>query len=953
MARPFCKGCSVFCTDRGLSSFPRLEVRYTVKNMEGVPQKFTSPEEEIAFLRQQIAERERVLLERSTEVDQSDVETLGREQIKEYVSFTPKMILDPSYELKDEALVHSIEAVNMAHDPVGEVMDIAFERGIKNALTVLDKVTSAYVIDEVHRRLIEHINAGAKVADLKEGVPPWHVLHMTLYEVALPAQKAKDGHELQLAELVGTMEQLFDGLRTIGSVKEGNHFAIEIAVADNSDDIVFYISVPNEFKNLFEKQTLSLFPHAVLTEQPHDYNIYVDGGHALVSDAVLKQHPIYLIKTHEEFATDPFKVLLNAFSKIEKKGGGAAIQFVIRHPRKNYQKELDSIVKAVEKGAKPKEAIARSTLIGDFFVSTEKLFFSSGSKKKANGTEEVKPVDTIALELFRKKLASQLYEVNIRIIVSALLLPRAEQIMQELQSAFNQFNTTNSNAFKFIDQKGIHLRHAQRAFSFRELSPKTLLPLTTVELASLVHFPADGIVTTEQFKQSYAKTASIPTAMPTEGTLLGINKHRGVDRPVYVTEKDRMRHFYVIGQTGTGKSVFLKNLIIQDILAGAGVCMIDPHGTDIQDVLGAVPPEREKDIIYFDPSNLDRVIGLNMLEYDPQKPEQKTFVVNELFSIFQKLYGANPESMGPMFEQYFRNATMLVMEDPESGNTLMDIGRVMADAQFRRKKLERATNPVVIQFWREIAMKAGGEASLENIVPYIVSKIDPLTANDYIRPIIGQQKSSFNFRQIMDERKILLINLSKGRLGEINANLIGMIFVGKILMAALSRVDDPTMSFPPFFLHIDEFQNISTPAIASILSEARKYKLGLTMAHQFIAQLQPEIKDAVFGNVGSMAAFRVGNDDAEVLESQFAPVFTASDLMNVPNWNAFLRVLANGTPTVPFSLATISPPETDHARVAALIELSYLRYGRPRAEVEEEIRVRYQKPAPPVPPAPF
>ena len=378
--------------------------------------------------------------------------------------------------------------------------------------------------------------------------------------------------------------------------------------------------------------------------------------------------------------------------------------------------------------------------------------------------------------------------------------------------------------------------------------------------------------------------------------------------------------------------------------------MIDPHGSDIQDVLGAIPPEREKDIIFFDPSNLDQTIGLNMLEYDPQKPEQKTFVVNELFSIFQKLYGANPESMGPMFEQYFRNATMLVMEDPESGNTLMDIGRVMADAKFRREKLAKATNPTVVQFWKEIAGKAGGEASLENIVPYIVSKIDPLTANDYIRPIIGQQTSSFNFREIMDDRKILLVNLSKGRLGEINANLIGMIVVGKILMAALSRVDDPTKSFAPFYLHIDEFQNISTPSIASILSEARKYKLGLTMAHQFIAQLQPDIRDAVFGNVGSMAAFRVGNEDAQALEAQFAPTFTANDIMNTPNYNAVMRVLADGTPTPAFSVATKPPPESDAGKVERLIAESYQKYGRPRAEIEAEIEDRYRKPAPTMPP---
>jgi hypothetical protein len=324
-----------------------------------------------------------------------------------------------------------------------------------------------------------------------------------------------------------------------------------------------------------------------------------------------------------------------------------------------------------------------------------------------------------------------------------------------------------------------------------------------------------------------------------------------------------------------------------------------------------------------------------------------------MFSIFKKLYGANPESMGPMFEQYFRNATMLVMEDPSTGSTLMDISRVMADASFRRRKLEKAKNPVVVQFWREIASKASGEQSLENFVPYITSKFDVFTANDYMRPIIGQQESAFNFRQIMDERKILLVNLSKGRLGEINANLIGMIFVGKILMAALSRVDDPTKSFPPFFLHIDEFQNISTDSISSILSEARKYKLGLAVAHQFIAQLDPAIKDAVFGNVGSMAMFRVGNEDAQALEPQLSPVFTAHDLMNIPNYNAYMRVLANGVPTQPFSVAALPPIVGNPVRAAAIIEQSLSRYGRPRAEVEEEIRLRYQKPIPPVPPAPL
>jgi hypothetical protein len=915
---------------------------------EGLTQKFSSPEEEIAFLRQQIADSERVLYERSPEADPSEVETANKEQIKEYVSFTPKMVLHSEYEIKGEALAQSVQSLDTASDPVEEVFQLALEKGVRNAMTALEKTSNAYVIDEVHRRLIEHIKSGVEVADLKEGIAPWHILHMTLYEVTMPAQ-AEDGLKQPLNELVGSMEQLLAGLRTLGSAKNGNHFVIEIANANNSDDIIFYVAVPSESKALFEKQTLSLFPQAILTEQAHDYNVYVDKGHTLVADVTLKKHAIYPLKMHDDFTADPLAVILNAFSKIKREGGGAAIQFVVRHPKEGHRKTFEKIISRIEEGMPTGEAVSRSGMVSNIFNGIRSELFSN---KKPGELEREKVIDTQALEIFRKKMETNMMEVNIRVVVSEENLDQAKLMLTQLESTLNQFDETGGNQIRFIERKGVHLRHAQRAFSFRQFSPETALMLSITELATMMHFPAEGIDSTSQFKQSFSKTAPAPTEMPVKGTMLGINKHQGIERAIYSTELDRMRHFYVIGQTGTGKSVFLQNLIVQDIQAGHGVCMIDPHGSDIEDVLGAIPPEREKDVIYFDPSRMDRAIGLNMLEYDVNKPEQKTFVVNELLSIFQKLYGANPESMGPMFEQYFRNAAMLVMEDPDSGNTLMDIGRVMADARFRKSKLAKATNQTVVQFWQEIAGKAGGEASLENVIPYIVSKIDPLTANDYIRPIIGQQTSSFNFREIMDQRKILLVNLSKGRLGELNANLIGMIFVGKILMAALSRVDDPTKSFAPFFLHIDEFQNVSTPAIASILSEARKYKLGLTVAHQFIAQLDPVIKDAVFGNVGSMAAFRVGNEDARALESQFAPVFSTSDIMNTPNYNAVMRILADGTPTKPFSVATMPPPISSPQKVQKLMEQSYQMYGRPRAEVEEEISKRYKKPVAHVPPSP-
>jgi len=348
-----------------------------------------------------------------------------------------------------------------------------------------------------------------------------------------------------------------------------------------------------------------------------------------------------------------------------------------------------------------------------------------------------------------------------------------------------------------------------------------------------------------------------------------------------------------------------------------------------------------KDVIYFDPSDTEHVLGLNMLEYDPRLPEQKTFVINELFSIFKKLYSGTPESMGPAFEQYFRNATALVMEDPSTGNTMLDISRVLADAKYREVKLSRSKNPIVNQFWREIATKAQGEASLANIVPYITNKFDIFTANDIMRPIIAQQQSAFRMREVMDSRKILLVNLSKGKLGDINANLLGMVLVGKMLMAALSRVDALASDLPPFYLYIDEFQNITTDSISAILSEARKYKLSLNVAHQFIAQLDEGIRDAVFGNVGSLVVFRVGFEDAQFLENQFKPVFEVQDIMNIENRHAYTRLLAHGVPQKPFSFKTLNIQKGSPERAAQVKALSQKTYGKSGADIDREVRMRY------------
>lgn len=913
--------------------------------MEKVPgRQFSSPEEEIAYLRSLLAARPGEV-EASGEVrieaNQKAIEATDKEGLRAYGQLPAEAILPPERRLDQVTVGWAAESVAKSDDPVETIVSLALERGIHNALSVMEKANDAFSTDEVHRRLIELIREGQLVAGLKEGVPPWHILHMTLFEVSLPDSGDSDETQ-QLSELAGLMEQFYAGLQSVGVDTKYQHYALEIAVAEGSDDIVFYVAVPSQYVDLFHKQTLALYPSASLIEQPHDYNIFVPNGQSVVARASLEKYHIYPLANRDSLKADPMAILLNAFSKIERQGGGAALQMIVHRPSRSYTELYEGIVNRVRDGLKPKEAIARSSFSGDLISSFKDMVMNKG----ANDTDKPDPTpDQEALELFAEKKASPVVEVNLRLVASSTTGERAGQILSEIEAVFNQFARQGGNRFVFKPYTGRALTQAIRSFSFREFLKAEVLPLSISELSTILHFPGAMTAASPQFKQAGVKTAAAPTLMPEVGTLLGLNEHRGGRKEIRLTEEDRLRHFYIIGQTGTGKTTLMKNMLIQDIEAGAGVCFIDPHGTDIEDVLGSIPEARYEDVVYFDPARLDQVVGLNMLEYDQNRPEQKTFVVNELFSIFKKLYGANPEALGPMFEQYFRNATLLVMDDPDSGNTLMDISRVMSDSTYRRLKLERAQNPVVTQFWREIATKAGGEASLENIVPYIVSKFDVFTANEYMRPIIGQQHSSFNFRQLMDERKILLVNLSKGRLGEINANLIGMIIVGKLLMAALSRVDDASRSFAPFYLHMDEFQNISTDSIVAILSEARKYKLGLTIAHQFIAQLDEEIKEAVFGNVGSLAAFRVGPEDAHFLENQFQPTFDHHDLIGLPNRTAYLRILADGVPTRPFSLSTMAPPEIDPSRVGEIVKKSYAKYGRPKEEVEASIRERYQQPS--------
>lgn len=781
-------------------------------------------------------------------------------------------------------------------------------------------------------------------------------LNMDL-EVVKVIRKKENENQTQNAESwkdeILAMEQL---LASLASLKPTGNFlkklffeapniVFEIANPSSSEEIFFYLSVPKRYRESAEKQIHSFFPHAVV-EKVTDYTIFSPGSFTAVSVLELKQSHALPLRTYKNLGVDPLNEISNSLSKLQTEAEGAAIQILLSPAGAGWRGEGRKIAQKMQEGKRLKDARPQSFAadvgkqVGKGMVS---MMTTKPTPEKPAISEEKKtvvltPEEQELVKSIDGKASKAAFRANIRLLASAATEARAEEILGHLENAFGQFENPEVNSFRI--KKRTKGKNAVYDYIFRNVDDESAMVLSVEELASVFHFP---ISTTETPKIKWLKAGAAPPPVniPTEGILLGYNEYRGAQSEIRITDNDRRRHMYVIGQTGVGKSNYLQEMAKKDARAGKGFCFIDPHGDAIEDILTAIPKERAEDVIIFDPADVARPIGINMLEYDPAHPEQKTFVINEMIGIFDQLYDMKATG-GPMFEQYMRNAMLLIMEHPESGSTLMEIPKVLADEEFRRYKLAHCTNPIVRDFWMKEAEKAGGEASLANMVPYITSKLTTFISNDMMRPIIAQQKSTLNFRELMDGGKIVLINLSKGKIGEINARLLGMVIVGKILMAALSRVDIPEAERRDFYLYLDEFQNVTTTSIAQILSEARKYKLVLILAHQFIAQLKEEISKAVFGNVGSLTVFRVGPEDAEFLEKQFAPVFTASDIVNVDNYQCFARLLMNNELTKPFNMKTYPPTHGDQEVANALKELSRLRYGRDASIVNREIMSRMQ-----------
>ena len=901
--------------------------------------RFSSPEEEIKYLREEISKRQETTKNFGERIPREDH---AHDVLREHLSHSANSTLGRQYEIKDyekKKLLNNLSPKS-TDEKVSDLVSIMLDKGIHNSISLVRDLKDKELEADFHRFLINFLLIPHE-EKLEKGLSrsEWKALHMKLYEVILPENKDDSGAK-SAREFITFMEQFYASMLAIShdlKNKDNDYYTLEIAKPNDSNEVSFFVSVLNEMADLFEKSLFALFPGVIVKYSADDYNIFSHNGFQVAAYAAGTKTSALPIRTYDKIEGDPISLIMSAFTKLQKTGEGASMQIVVRPAGEEFFKKYSSMLEDLRKGETLKRVLAKDSFIKDFFLTLKESQKSEEDIQKEKSKPR-KVEDEKAQEHITKKLDSTIVDTNLRLIVNAPDLARAKSILHEMASTFRQYTEVDGNSLQFKMLEGGRLNEEIHNFIYRLWNGNESLPLNLRELATLYHLPS-YVKNFNQLKKVDAATSAAPMDLPQEGLFLGVNEYRHLTTKVFLPEADRLRHVYVIGQTGTGKSVMLKNMIIQDIQAGHGCCFIDPHGEDLLDILGNIPRERWDDVIYFDPSYTAMPMGLNMMEYDRNKPEQKIFVINELLSIFKKLFAdSSPESMGPAFEQYFRNSAGLVMEHPESGNTLLDISRVLSDKDYRDYKLAHSKNPLINQFFKN-AEATSGEQSFENYVPYITNKFDVFVSNEVMRPIIAQEKSSFNISDIMDNKKIFLVNLSKGRLGELNANLIGLILVGKFLMAALGR-DNPATK-PPFYLYLDEFQNVATPSISAILSEARKYKLSLTVAHQYIKQLPDNIKGAVFGNVGSKIVFRISEEDAKFLEASFAPTFSASDIMKIENLNAYVSLLVNGYPQKPFNIKEGFPPRGDREVIDILQKMSYEKYGRPREIVEQEIMKKF------------
>jgi len=709
---------------------------------------------------------------------------------------------------------------------------------------------------------------------------------------------------------IDAAEQMFASLF---SIKKDGYFSFlqaedlfSFEIVAMKEDIAFYISCPRKIRDLVEKQIHGAYPGADIQEQD-EVNIFSEKGRVAFAALSLEKAHYFPIKTYKDLPTDGLSLITSALSKLGE-GEGAIIQILLQPEGKRWQTQ------------------------GYSYMQSEK-------KRESDPDKATYQHDPKKMESIDGKISKPGFRASIRIVVSSPQEYAAQSHLNNIVGAFAQYSSSNNN-FHRLTIFFKHLFMIDFIYRYMPVIKRGTMILNSEELATIFHFP-NKAVETHHIRWLNAKSAPAPSEIPGSGLRIGKSVYRGQEREIYMSQDDRRRHMYIIGKTGTGKSEFLKEMILQDIEAGRGVCAIDPHGEFVEDLLQLMPPERAEDVVYFNPSDLGRPLGMNMMEVDTE--EQQHFVVNSIISLMYKLYDPHKTGIiGPRFEHAIRNAMLTIMQ--KKGTTFIELVRILTDPKYVDEMLPYVKDPIVRRYWTDqIAQTSDFHKS--EVLDYIVSKFGKFITNKTMRNIIGQSESSFNMRDIMDNQKIFLANLSKGILGEEDAKFLGLILVPKVLTAAMARQSMAVDQRKDFYLYVDEFQNYATEDFAVILSEARKYRLNLIVANQFISQIDEDVKNAVFGNVGTIVSFRLGVPDANFLQHEFTPVFNDHDLANVEKYHVYIKTIVKNEPVPPFSMSLLKDMDAVKARMnprlAEMIkQLSRLKFGRDKDEIEAEMKVR-------------
>lgn len=797
----------------------------------------------------------------------------------------------------------------------------------------------------------------------------WMGRKLVSMKVLLPRTDSKIDQEKRtekdFKEKVAIMEQLYRTLWEVRSLTfwQFVHFwifryaTISFEMFVESGELTFYVLTQPSLVSIVEKQITAFYPDAEVRLQKTP-EVWVKGTKLVGYNMITKKKFAFPIRFYEEMQDDPLNDLANVMSKMET-DERVAIQVVITPCfSDSWAKDVKSFANAKFKG-KNESLATKIPILSDIVkifsgiaMGNEGNTYAPGASSGDSFVRMLQPEEELYKRVGMKAGMSGFY-TSVRILASAPTWRRALDLTNGIQVAFNVFKDVYGNWFQnrrmfvdfyplFLNAFTIHWLWKNRINGF--MHKKDLF--VEKELAGLFHFPDSRYNKIPILQWITYKVLPPPPNMGREGIVVGINRHRALETPIHFLDGDRTRHQYIIGKSGSGKSALLNYQARQDVAAGAGLCVVDPHGDLIEDVLAHVPKERAKDVVLFDPADTERPMGLNLLE--AKTDEEKDRASLDAMEIFIKLFGN--EIFGPRIQHYFRNGCLTLMDDEEEGATLIDVPRLFVDEEFQRYKVSKCRNVVVRSFWEHEIAKTG-QREKEEMIPYFSAKFGPFVTNSTIRNIIGQPKSAFNVREVMDNGKILLVNLSKGKIGDVNAQLLGLIFVNKVNMAALARADVPQRDRRRFYLYVDEFQNFTTDAFATILSEARKYELGLIMAHQYIGQLVgktgsyeqagTKMRDAVFGNVGTIMSFKIGAEDAEYMAKEMAPVLSEQDVIGIPNFHCYTKLNINNTTSRPFSMATIYDESGRNEKLSALIkEYSRMKYGRKKVFVNQEIEDR-------------